>query len=176
MAETLFIALLTSVVPFLIPVAWRSCNGSNRASVILEKSGLQLLPVLLVLNVTMQPITDEVIALVTRRIVAELDPEEIILFGSYAWGTPHKYSDLDLCVIVPDGISDFNRIEWGVRALNALNDLMVDVDVLIKTRSDVDTFKTVPASLTRKIVESGKLLYGQGKARTDTILATESPT
>lgn len=95
----------------------------------------------------MKPITEEAIALVTRRIVTELDPEEIILFGSYAWGTPHKYSDLDLCVIVPDGIPGFNRIEWGVRAVNALNDLNVDVDVLIKTRSDVDTFKTVPSTL-----------------------------
>jgi len=33
----------------------------------------------------MQPITDKVIAEVTRRIIAELDPEEVILFGSYAW-------------------------------------------------------------------------------------------
>jgi len=32
----------------------------------------------------------------------------------------------------------------GVRALNALNDLMVDVDVLVKTRFDIETFKTVP--------------------------------
>ena len=52
---------------------------------------------------------------------------------------------------------------------------MVDVDVLIKTRLDVETFKTVPASLTRKIVESGKLLYGQSKAHFDTVLVEKSP-
>ena len=113
----------------------------------------------------MIPITDEVIAEVTRRLVAELNPSEIILFGSYAWGTPNEYSDLDLCVILPNGIPGFDRIEWGVRALNALDDLMVDVDVVVKTCSDVETFKTVPASLTRKIVEEGKLLYGQGKTQ-----------
>lgn len=124
----------------------------------------------------MNPITDEVIQEVTHRIVTELDPEEIILFGSYAWGTPHKNSDLDLCVIVSDGIPGYNRVEWGVRALNSLNDLTVDVDVLVTTRSDIDTFKTVPASLTKKIVEKGKLLYGQGKTRTGTILAQKSPT
>ncbi|MBR8839488.1 MAG: nucleotidyltransferase domain-containing protein [Stigonema ocellatum SAG 48.90 = DSM 106950] len=122
----------------------------------------------------MIPITDEVIAEVTRRLVAELNPSEIILFGSYAWGTPNKYSDLDLCVILPDGIPGFDRIEWGVRALNALDDLMVDVDVVVKTRSDVETFKTVPASLTRKIVEEGKLLYGQGKTYAGAILAQKS--
>ncbi len=39
----------------------------------------------------MEPITNELNEEGTRRIVTELDPEEIILFGSYAWGTPHKY-------------------------------------------------------------------------------------
>ncbi|MBW4505011.1 MAG: nucleotidyltransferase domain-containing protein [Scytonematopsis contorta HA4267-MV1] len=104
-------------------------------------------------------ITNSLIAEVTRRLVAELNPEEIILFGSYAWGTPNKYSDIDLCVIVPDGIPGFDRIEWGVRGLNALDDLMIDADVLIKTRSDVETFKLVTASLTKKIIEQGRLTY-----------------
>ncbi len=122
----------------------------------------------------MKLITNEILAEVTRRIVNKLDPDEVILFGSYAWGTPHKDSDLDLCVILPDDIPDFNRIEWGVRALNALDDMTVDVDVLIKTRSDVDTFKIVPASLTRKIVKEGKLLYGEGKMRIGEVLAQKS--
>ncbi len=28
--------------------------------------------------------------------------EAVILFGSYAWGTPHEWSDVDLAVISPD--------------------------------------------------------------------------
>jgi len=31
-----------------------------------------------------------------------LDPEKIILFGSYAYGTPTEDSDLDICVIEKD--------------------------------------------------------------------------
>ncbi|AFZ28114.1 putative nucleotidyltransferase [Cylindrospermum stagnale PCC 7417] len=124
----------------------------------------------------MTPITNELIAEITRRLIASLNPEEIILFGSYAWGTPHQYSDIDLCIILPDNIPGFDRIEWGVRAINALNDLLVDADILIKTRTDVETFKSVPASLTRKIVEQGKLLYGQGKADTGSILVEKVPT
>jgi uncharacterized protein len=34
----------------------------------------------------------------------------------------------------------------------------------------------VPASLTRKILEKGKLLYGQGKAHASTVLAEKSST
>lgn len=123
----------------------------------------------------MNSITSEIITEATRRLSLELDPEEIILFGSYAWGTPHKHSDLDLCVIVGDDTPGFNRIEWGVRGINVLNDLMIDVDILIKTRSEVEAFKTVPASLTRKIVEKGKLLYGQGKTSIGSVVVEESP-
>ncbi|AFY32859.1 nucleotidyltransferase domain-containing protein [Calothrix sp. PCC 7507] len=121
-------------------------------------------------------ITNSIIAEITHRLVTLLNPEEIILFGSYAWGTPHQHSDLDLCIILPDGISDFNRIEWGVKAINALDDLMIDVDIMIKTRTDIETFKTVPASLTRKIVQQGKLLYGQSKMHPGAVLVEKIPT
>lgn len=136
----------------------------------LKGSGLQLLPVLLVLNVTMNPITDEAIAVVTRRIVAELDPEEIILFGSYAWGTPHKYSDLDLFIIVPDGIPGFNSIEWGVRASRCLRGLMLDVDIWVTTREAVEEYRKVRGSLERKIVSEGKVLYGQSQTQAGAVV------
>src|SRR4029077_15999270 len=36
-----------------------------------------------------------------RRIANRFDPEKIILFGSFAYGTPHEYSDVDLLVVMP---------------------------------------------------------------------------
>ena len=36
-----------------------------------------------------------------RRIAAKFHPEKIILFGSYAYGTPHEESAVDLLVIMP---------------------------------------------------------------------------
>ena len=38
---------------------------------------------------------------VAERIVQEFQPERIILFGSYASGTPTPDADVDLLVIVP---------------------------------------------------------------------------
>ena len=35
-----------------------------------------------------------------QKIVSELKPEKIILFGSYAYGTPNPHSDVDLLVIM----------------------------------------------------------------------------
>ena len=36
-----------------------------------------------------------------RRIAEEFHPERIILFGSYAYGTPGPDSDMDLLVVLP---------------------------------------------------------------------------
>src|SRR5947209_20263954 len=36
-----------------------------------------------------------------RQIAERFHPEKIILFGSYAYGTPHDESDVDLLVIMP---------------------------------------------------------------------------
>src|SRR5437660_7490293 len=36
-----------------------------------------------------------------RRIAARFDPEKIILFGSFAYGTPHPDSAVDLLVVMP---------------------------------------------------------------------------
>ncbi len=37
-----------------------------------------------------------------QQIADRFHPRKVILFGSYAYGEPHKESDLDLLVIVPD--------------------------------------------------------------------------
>jgi len=40
----------------------------------------------------------------TELIINAIPVEQIYLFGSYAYGTPHKYSDLDLYVVLKDDI------------------------------------------------------------------------
>ncbi|PSB00543.1 nucleotidyltransferase domain-containing protein [Merismopedia glauca CCAP 1448/3] len=122
----------------------------------------------------MPPVTEEIIAEITQSLVTELNPEEIVLFGSYAWGQPNEYSDIDLCVIVPDGIAGFNRVEWGIRGLNAVFDIYANVDIVVMPRSLMDSFKKVPASLHRKIADQGILLYGSGKTYSGHLLAQKS--
>src|ERR1700682_6109732 len=36
-----------------------------------------------------------------RQVAERFQPEKIILFGSYAYGTPHADSDVDILVIMP---------------------------------------------------------------------------
>jgi len=62
--------------------------------------------------VTRVPITILTPALVhtiVTRIVDAVDPVSIILFGSYAYGTPHKESDVDLLVILETALPRHKR-------------------------------------------------------------------
>jgi predicted nucleotidyltransferase len=92
---------------------------------------------------------------IVERLVMEFEPEEIHLFGSWAWGEPG--SDIDLLVIVAE--SDEHPARRARRAYRCLKGVGVPVDVLVKTRAEVDRFRGVKASLEYKILEQGKVLY-----------------
>ncbi len=100
------------------------------------------------------PLRNEII----QRLVAEFKPEAIYLFGSHAWGVPGPDSDLDLFVIVPE--SDQKPVERVQRALRSLRGLMAPIDVLVKTRTEFERYRSVYASLEAQVYERGKLWYG----------------
>ncbi len=106
----------------------------------------------------MKSISTDLLEEMTRRLVAELQPEQIILFGSHAWGKPDEDSDVDLLVIVPG--SDDKPTGRAMRAYRCLRGLLVPADILVKTRSEVERFRRVYASLESEILERGKVLYG----------------
>ena len=95
---------------------------------------------------------------VTRRLVAELKPEQIILFGSHAWGRPTEHSDVDLLVIVPH--SDRRPAQRATSAYRCLRDIPFPLDVLVKTRAEVEQASRARTSLVSEILRHGKVLYG----------------
>ena len=88
------------------------------------------------------------------RIAEQFDPERIILFGSYAYGVPHRDSDVDLLVVVNAANEHHRavRIRLAVPAPFPL-DLIVRTPGRLKQRlADGNWFL-------REIVEKGKVLY-----------------
>jgi predicted nucleotidyltransferase len=59
---------------------------------------------------------------IVRRIVEAVDPVKIILFGSYAYGIPHKDSDVDILVIMETGSPRHKRPVAINRALFGAGD------------------------------------------------------
>ena len=100
-----------------------------------------------------QPVIEEA----TRRLVAEFAPEQVWLFGSYAWGEPTEDSDLDLLLVVlDDGDTSIHGIRRARRCLRSID---MAKDILIQSISVFNRFKPVRSSLSHKIAAEGRLLY-----------------
>lgn len=93
-----------------------------------------------------------------ERLKKEFQPEEIYLFGSHAWGTPHDDSDVDLLVIVPESAEP--AIQRMQRAHHCLGDLDLSKDVFVQTRAEFDRYRHLRASLQHQIAHRGRKLYG----------------
>ena len=95
---------------------------------------------------------------VVERLKTEFQPEEIFLFGSHAWGTPHDDSDVDLLVIVP--ASSERATRRMQRAHHCLGDLNLSKDVFVQTRAEFDRYRNLRASIQHRILAQGRKLYG----------------
>jgi len=105
-----------------------------------------------------QIVTEKILKRVTQHIVDSLQPEKIILFGSYAWGQPHQSSDVDLFVVVPSsGLPAYKRARAVYRSLR---DIMIPFDVMVLTHQEMERVKYLPSSLAYKVIREGKTLYG----------------
>lgn len=110
----------------------------------------------------METITADIVPEIVRRLVDEFDPEEIILFGSRAWGEPRPDSNYDLFIIVSD--SEERPLRLMVEAHECLRGLGISKDVLVTTRRRFDRLSRVPATLEAKIRNRGVVLYGRSQA------------
>src|SRR6516165_4428948 len=68
-----------------------------------------------------------------RRIAERFQPDKIILFGSYAYGTPHEESDVDLLVIMPTR----NAIDQSIRIKTAM-ERPFSLDLIVRTPLQVE--------------------------------------
>lgn len=96
---------------------------------------------------------------VVRRLIAVYHPEEIYLFGSYAWGQPTDDSDLDLLVVVEN--STEKRYARPVAGLLALFGLNISKDLIVSTRDEFSKSAADKTSLYFKIKHDGKRIYGK---------------
>jgi len=94
---------------------------------------------------------------IKTRLDTAYDPLSIYIFGSYAWGTPTKDSDIDLVVVVNS--SDKKPYKRAVEGFRALRGLGIAKDILVYTKDEFKSLSDDVSSLLYKVKHEGvKLL------------------
>ena len=99
---------------------------------------------------------EKIIAQMVQRIVAEFDPQKIILFGSYARGMAGPDSDVDLMVVMP---VQGSRRQKRVAIRTALSGMGMAKDVIVVTPEEVERYRDMAGTLIRPALREGKVLY-----------------
>ena len=103
-------------------------------------------------------ITEEQIQAVVRRIVEGYQPDQIILFGSYAYGTPNEHSDLDLLIIKQNAEPRRSERSIAVRNLLWYADAP-PMDIIIRTPEEMAKRTELYYTVEAQALQKGRLLY-----------------
>lgn len=89
-------------------------------------------------------------------IVREFAPLQVILFGSYAYGTPTETSDVDMLLVVPTAKSERHRrtVETSQHSLRRFS-----IDLLVRSPEEITYRLSHNDGFLREITEKGEVLY-----------------
>lgn len=102
------------------------------------------------------PITDAKIHRAARKIAQAVNPEKIILFGSFAYGKPTPDSDVDLLVIMESDLRPHARV---VQISDILDPRPFPVDIIVRTLSEIEERLRVGDCFFREVLSRGRVLY-----------------
>ena len=97
-----------------------------------------------------------------RRIAKRFDPERIILFGSFAYGKPHEWSDVDLLVVM----GTYNEINQAIRIKMAF-DPVFPLDLIVCKPERLRRRLAEGDSFWQEITGKGIVVYERHDAKVD---------
>lgn len=92
----------------------------------------------------------------TRRIVDAVHPLKIVLFGSAARGDMGPNSDLDVLVVMPEGI---HRRRTAQQIYQDLMGFGFAKDIVVVTQSDIERYGSNPYMIIKPALDEGRELY-----------------
>lgn len=84
------------------------------------------------------------------------NPDKVILFGSRAWGKPHRDSDFDLMVI-KNTREKYSTRFCKVRKL--LRNFGESFDIIVMTPDEIRDRKKINDLFVKNILKNGKVIY-----------------
>ena len=97
-----------------------------------------------------------VIDQLVERVVALVNPLKIILFGSAARGEMGPDSDLDVLIVMPEGVHRRKTAQYLYREIRGLG---VPFDILVTTPESLEKHKNNIGLIYYTILEEGKEIY-----------------
>lgn len=91
-----------------------------------------------------------------RRIVETVHPLKILLFGSAARGQMGPNSDIDILVVMPDGVHRRRTAQAIYRGLLGMG---IAKDVVVVTESDIRDYGNNPSMVLFPALREGRELY-----------------
>ena len=113
-------------------------------------------------------ISEEIIDQIVQKIVDQVNPLQVILFGSYARGMPNIDSDVDLFVIVESNLPRHKR-SAKIRLL--FSPAPCPLDILVYTPQEVESCSGVVNHIVTHVMTTGKILYERSPDRVCTSMA-----
>ena len=109
----------------------------------------------------MKPRTiDQLLPQMVETIVTEVDPEQVILFGSHARGDASEDSDVDLIVVESEPFGENrDRGSEAVRLWQALANFEVSKDILVYSRDEVEYWRDSLNHVLARALREGEILY-----------------
>lgn len=113
--------------------------------------------------------------LIVQRIVETYAPDKIILYGSYAYGTPSPDSDFDLLIIKETG-EPFRDRYFAIRKAIWPLPITILAEPLVVTESELNQRLQIGDQFFQEIVSQGKTLYDRkGIARPRRVVRRRRP-
>ncbi len=100
---------------------------------------------------------------IANHIAERFNPEQVILFGSHAYGKPTAWSDVDLLVVmdIPKGY----EVEKSLEIRKSLPSLTFGLDIVVRSREVIEKRKKLGDWFLVDITEKGKVLYERSRRR-----------
>lgn len=93
---------------------------------------------------------------VVSKITTQFDPERVILFGSYAYGKPKPFSDVDLLVVLK---TRERTLAKQVEIARALSPHPFGMDILVRTPEEMEQRINLGDAFLQEVAQKGKVLY-----------------
>ncbi len=103
-----------------------------------------------------QPITEQTVNRVLKKIISHLHPLKIILFGSYVKSETKNPNDLDILIVMKSNVPAHKR---AAKVKMLFNPSPCPMDVIIYTPEEFNKWRGTANHIITEAIHNGKIVY-----------------